>query len=428
MNSKLSRRLFLRNSSIAAATFWIGSSAFGKGKSPNEKLNIGIIGTANRAGSNITGVKHENIVALCDIDDTFLTEASIHFPEAKKYNDFRKLLEQRDIDAVVISTADHTHAVATAAALQSGRHVYCEKPLTHTVEEARVISHLAKRNNKLATQMGTQIHAGDNYRRVVELIQTGAIGPVTECHVWCHKGRTAQLPVDQPPIPAHLHWDLWIGPEKPRPYHPSLHPKDWRAFWQFGGGALGDMGCHFIDLAFWALSLREPRTIEAEGPAPHPEITPEWLIVHWEFPQRGKLPPVKLHWYDSGKRPVLLTEMGVKGWSDGVMFVGDKGVLISDYGKHRLYPEDRFKGFVRPEPFIAKSIGHYEEWIQGCKTGSPTTCNFDYGAALTETVLLGNVAFRVGGKLEWDASRLRVKNNRDAERFIKKQYRAGWTI
>ncbi|MBA4147456.1 MAG: Gfo/Idh/MocA family oxidoreductase [Verrucomicrobia bacterium] len=428
MNPKISRRIFLRNSSIAAATFWIGSSAFGKGKSPNDKLNIGIIGTANRAGSNISGVKHQNIVALCDVDDNYLAAASARFPEAKKYNDFRKLLEQKDIDAVVISTTDHTHAVATAAGLKSGRHVYCEKPLTHTVEEARAISQLTARNKKLATQMGTQMHATENYRRVVELVQKDAIGPVTECHVWCHKSRTAPVPTEYPPVPAHLHWDLWIGPVKSRPYHPIFHPKEWRVFWQFGNATLGDMGCHYLDLVFWALKLRTPTSIEAEGPAPHPEAVPEWLIAHWDFPKRGKLPPVKLHWYDSGKRPALLDEMGIKGWLDGVMFVGEKGVLIADYTKHVLYPENKFEGFVAPAPFIPKSIGHYEEWIQACKTGSPTSCNFDYGAALTETVLLGLVAFRSGGKLEWDASKLRVKNNRDAEKFIQKQYRAGWTI
>ncbi len=428
MNPNISRRQFIRNSSIAAATFWIGSSAFGKGKSPNDKLNIGIIGTANRAGSNISGVQHENIVALCDIDDNYLAEAASKFPQARTYNDFRKLLEQKDIDAVVISTPDHTHAVATAAGLKSGRHVYCEKPLTHTVEEARIISHLAAKNRRLATQMGTQIHASDNYRRVVEIIQAGGIGPVTECHVWCHKARTAVVPLTSPPVPAHIHWDLWLGPVKPRPYHPSIHPKDWRGFWDFGGGSLGDMGCHFIDLPFWALELRAPEIIWAEGPTPHPEVTPEWLIVHWEFKKRGKLPPVKLHWYDSGKRPALLAEMNIKGWSDGVMFVGEKGILVSDYAKHRLYPEEKFNEFVPPAPSIPQSIGHYEEWIQACKTGSKTSCNFSYGAALTETVLLGNVAYRTGAKLEWDSKHLFVKNNREAEKFLSKRYRTGWKV
>jgi predicted dehydrogenase len=437
MNQHISRRKFLQNSSIAAATFWIGSNAFGKGKSPNELLNIGIIGTANRAGSNIAGVKHQNIVAICDIDDIFLEAAGQKFPQAKKHNDFRKLLEQKDIDGVVISTADHTHAIASIMAMQAGKHVYCEKPISHNVREARMVAKAAKKYKRI-TQLGTQIHATNNYRRVVELIQTGAVGKVTEVHVWCSKSKPGELPTGNPPVPPHVHWDLWLGPAPHHEYNPAYHPKNWRVFWAFGGGCLGDMGCHYMDLPFWALNLKAPVTIEAEGPAVHSVVTPAWLIVHYEYAKRGDQPPVKVHWYDGGKRPALASEIkrsrttdeekDMKGPANGVLFVGDKGMLWADYSEYKLLPEDKFQGFKAPAPFIPDSVGHHEEWIQACKTGSPTTCNFEYGGALSEAILLGNVAYRTGKKLEWDAEKMKVKNTKDAKQYLEREYRKGWEI
>jgi predicted dehydrogenase len=427
----VTRRQFLRTSALTAGGLWLSGcqTRTPRELSANEKLNIGIIGTADRARANISGVEHENIVALCDIDDTFLAAASKMFPRAKTYDDFRKLLEQQDIDAVVVSTADHTHAVATAAALHLGKHVYCEKPLTHTVYETRTITKLAAKNNKLATQMGTQIHAGDNYRRVVELVQAGAIGPVKECHVWCEKSlANSERPRQTPPIPAGLHWDLWLGPAPERPYHPDYLPRTWRHWWDFGEGILGDMACHYVDLAFWALKLRYPATIEAQGPPIHPETTPAWLIVRYEFPGRMDLPPVELTWYDGGKRPALVEQGKTPNWRNGVLFVGERGMLIADYDRHKLLPEGQFAGFVPPTPSIAKSIGHHEEWLQACKTGSPTTCNFGYAGTLTETVLLGNVAYRTGQKLEWDAPLLKATNSREAENFIRTEYRKGWEL
>lgn len=429
MKNQFSRRAFLQRTSLAAAGFWIGAgSAFGKGRSPNDKLNIGIIGTANRAKSNIAGVEHENIVALCDVDEIFLAAAKERFPQAKAYADFRKLLEQSDIDAVVISTPDHTHAPATAMALRAGQHVYCEKPLTHSVHEARSIARLAATHRKLATQMGTQIHAGANYRRAVELVQSGAIGRVTECHVWCDRTWSGgDRPAEQPPVPESLHWDLWLGPAPSRPYHPEYHPKNWRRWWDFGGGTLGDMACHYMDLAFWALKLQHPTTIETQGPEIKTETTPGWLIVNYQFPQRGAK-PLRLSWYDGGKRPELVTQGKVPDWRNGVLFVGDQGMLLADYGKHKLLPEEKFAGFQPPKPFIPDSVGHHEEWIRACKTGSPTTCNFAYGSLLTESVLLGNVAFRTGHQLEWDGPKLRVKNSPQAMNYIEKEYRKGWTL
>ncbi len=431
MKSLQTRRQFLTHTTAAGLTLWLGSRRlFAQGESPNDKLNIGIIGTANRASSNIDGVKGENIVAVCDIDDNYLAKIQQKFPGARPYSDYRKLLEQPGLDAVVVSTADHVHAFATVAALNRGLHVYCEKPLTHSVFEARTVAAAAKKSGK-ATQMGTQIHAGGNYRRVVELVQSGAIGPVRECHVWVGKGwGGGERPKETPEVPANLHWDLWLGPAPERPYHPTYLPANWRRWWDFGNGTLGDMGCHYIDLPFWALKLRHPTTVAAEGPPVHEETCPLHAIVHYEFPARDEQPPVKLSWYDGGQLPTALLEehqlTDKKG--GGVLFIGDKGVLFADYDHHKLLPADKFTNFQAPARTIPDSIGHYAEWIKACKTGSPTTCNFDYSGALTETVLLGNVAYRSGKKLEWDAENLRVTNEPDANRFIRREYRAGWTL
>ena len=387
-----------------------------------------MVGTSNQAGWNLSQVSSQNIVALCDVDDKFLDAAAQKYPNAKKYNDFRQLLDQKGVDAVVIATPDHTHAVATVAALKSGRHVYCEKPLTHTVSECRIVRETA-RKQKRVTQMGTQIHAGNNYRRVVELIQNGAIGTVREVHTWAgaiYGGK--QRPRDTPPVPSNLHYDLWLGPVEERPYSPQYLPFQWRNWWAFGGGALADFGCHHMDLAHWALDLRTPLTIEAEGPPLDPECPPTWLIVHYEYPARGSKPPVKLTWYHGGKRPPLFAEGKLPKWGDGNLFIGEKGMLLAGYDKHVLLPEQDFADFKRPEPFIKNSIGHHKEWIEACKNGGTTTCNFDYSGALTETVLLGNAAFRTGKKLEWDPVRLKAKNCPEADQFIQHHYRKGWKI
>jgi len=425
----VTRRDFLRNTGIATAGLRLGVlNGFGRGDSPNNKLNIGIIGAANRAQANIAGVAGQNIVAVCDIDDNYLAAVAQRFPQARAYHDFRELLEQRNIDAVVISTADHTHAVATMAALKAGKHVYCEKPLSHTVYEARVVAQTAAKYG-LATQMGTQIHAGNNYRRVVELVRSGVIGPVSECHVWCEKSWSGgERPIEMPPVPPSLSWDLWLGPAPRRPYHPDYLPKNWRRWWDFGNGTLGDMGCHYLDLVHWALQLRHPLTIEAHGPPVHPETTPAWLVVQYEHGSRGALPPVRVTWYDGGRRPALLDEGRIPNWKNGVLFIGEQGRLLADYEHHRLLPESQFSGFVPPPPCIPASVGHYHEWIQACKTGSPTTCNFDYAGALSEVVLLGNVAYRTGRKIEWDGDALRARNCSEALNYVHREYRKGWAI
>ena len=425
----VSRRAFLRTSLLTTGGFWIATQAgFARKYSANEKLNLGVVGTINRAGANLNALSGENIAAVCDIEDKLLAAAQARFPKAKTYADFRQMLDRRNLDAVVVSTPDHTHAVATMAALKSGRHVYCEKPLAHDVFEVRAVTEAA-RKRKLATQMGTQIHAGANYRRVVELIETGAIGAVTEVHVWCErvwsgKGR----PAETPPVPEGLHWDLWLGPAPQRPYAPGYHPKEWRRWWDFGGGTLGDMGCHFIDLPFWALKLHAPTSIEAEGPPVQPETTPAWLIVRYEFPARGPLPPVQLTWYNSGKLPELVREGKAPDWPAGVLFVGAKGMLQANYDRRLLLPEKDFAGFEPPVPYIPDSIGHHKEWVAACKGGAPALCDFSYGGPLAETVLLGNVAYRCGRKLEWNATACRVTNTREADPFIRRPYRKGWKL
>jgi predicted dehydrogenase len=422
-DNRLSRRQFLkRSAAIAAGTSLFGGISFGK-ISPNEKLNLGVIGTANRAAEDIKGVRGENIVALCDVDSILLDAAQQKFPNAKRYTDFRKMLEQKDIDAVVVATPDHFHAVATVAALKSGRPVYCEKPLTHTISEARIVAATARKTG-LATQMGNQIHATKHYRRVVELVKSGAIGPVREVHCWVgYPWETLPKPAGEP-VPATLDYEQWLGPVDYRPYSKEYVPFKWRRWWAFGGGTLSDFCCHLTDLAFWALDLKAPLTIEAEGPPVDAECAPPWLIVRYEYAARGDAPPVKLTWYSGAKRPPI----ELPKWGNGVLFVGDKGMLLTDYEKNVLLPEKDFAGFVAPEPFIPDSLGHHAEWIHACKTKSPTTCNFQYGAMLTEAGLLGNVAYRTGKKIEWDAAAMRAKNCPEADQYIQHHYRSGWSI
>lgn len=428
--SNRTRREFMGASLAAGASVLLsaGAQSATRVRGANDRLNLGIVGVAGRGGDNLAGVESQNIVALCDIDDNNLNAAKARFPQAGTYNDFRKMLERTDLDGVVVSTPDHCHAVVTSMALQTGRHVYCEKPLTHTVWEARRITELA-RKHKRVTQMGTQIHAENNYRRVVEVIRSKAIGEVREVHVWADRvWAGATLPTDMPPVPPNIHWDEWIGPAKMRPYNPVYLPANWRGWWAFGNGTLGDMACHHMDLPFWALDLRHPTRVTAEGPAVDAEATPAWLIVRYEYGARPGLPPVKLTWYNGGKRPPHFAEGKLPAWGDGTLFVGDKGMLLADYGRYVLLPEKDFSGFVPPAPTIPNSIGHHMEWIEACKTGGTTTCNFDYAGALTEAVLLGCVAYRSGEALDWDAHALRCRNSARANALLRTSYRAGWKV
>jgi len=403
---------------------------------PSDKLNIACVGVGGRGHTLLKefGVGAENIVALCDVDDTYAAPAFARFPSARRYRDFRRMLNQeaKHIDAVVVATTDHTHVPVTVMAMKMGKHVYCEKPFGHNIREVRVATELA-RKSRLATQLGNGAHSGYNYRSMVAMIKAGTIGTVREVHAWCDQAwAPGDRPLHRPPVPKDLDWDLWLGPAPVRPYHPTYHPKGWRSWWDFGNGRLGDMGCHMIDLPFSALDLKYPLTVEAKSSKPaHKESAPPWLISKWTFPARGDLPPVEITWYDGNKRPVLQKEHNMPDFKEGVLFVGSNGMLIADYGRFKLYPEDKFAGVRRP-PLPAgpprATTGHVAEWVDACKTGGPTGCHFGYSGPLTETVLLGTVAYRAGQKLEWDAENLKVTNFPEANQYIRRAYREGWTL
>lgn len=433
MSARHTRRAVLKAAAAAGAA-WYTSACSQTRRPPSDKLNLAVIGTGNRGYYNLGELASENcpvnIVALCDVDDNYLATAVKFFPGVKTYSDYRVMLGQRDIDAVLVATPDHVHAWATLAALRAGKHVYCEKPLAHSIEEARLVTDTA-RQLKLVTQLGTQIHAGEHYRRVVELVRSGAIGNVGEVHVFVDTNWSTTQPPHPGTPPPNLHFDLWLGPVPPRPYSPDYLPAVWRRWWAFGEGTLGDMGCHYMDLPKWALEMGTPVRIQAEGPPVHPEFCPAWTIVHYEFAARAQRPPVKLTWYDGGKRPDdLLEELKLTHWHHGVLFVGQNGYLIADYERHKLLPEEKFKDFVPPPPSIPPSPGHHREWVQACLDNNPVApqCNFAYGGPLTETILLGCVAYRAGKLIEWDTAKMSATNAPEAEQFIRLRYREGWRL
>ena len=430
MINHLTRREFIRQAALASTGVSVAvSGSFAGAGSPNEKLNIALVGSGGRGASNLNGVKHENIVALCDVDRQRAADTFNKYPDVAKFADYRKMLDQMEdrIDAVVVSAPNHIHVPASVMAMRMGKHCYCEKPLAHSVYEARLAARVAA-EEKVATQMGTQIHAGDNYRRVVELVRSGVVGPVSQCYVWLPTGNGGfQRPKDTPPVPQHLDWDLFLGPAPYRPYNPVYVPHDWHYWWDFGAGRLGNFGCHYMDLPFWALDLRHPISVEASGPPVLPESTPTTLTVSYQFPPRGDRPAVELIWRH-GDPPEILGSKGITKWTSGILFVGSEGFILADYNKRLLWPEDKFADIKPPEPTIPESVGHHQEWINACKTGSPTTCNFDYSGALTETVLLGNVAYRLGRKIGWDAEKLSAPDCPEAGQYIQREYRKGWTL
>ncbi len=357
-------------------------------------------------------------MALCDVDQTRAAPVRKRFPQARFYEDYRRLIEQKDIQAVLIATPDHHHACAAVGAMRSGKHVYCEKPLAHSVHEVRLMVETAARN-KVVTQMGTQIHAGSNYRRVVEIIKAGVLGQVRRVQVWCERRPDPMFRAKESKPPESLNYDLWVGPAPLRTYPPyrfgsnGIH-FDWRWWWDFGGGVLADMACHFMDLPHWALNLRQPTTIAAQGKVTYQgdNQMPDLLQVDYEYPARGEQPPVHLTWYHGVPGPDLSGKVRYAGFTSGVLFEGEKGNLLANYGSYRLLPEDRFKGFQPPRPTIPDSVGHHREWLNAIRNGGATTCNFEYSGALAETVLLGNVAYRAGGgKLQYDAKTGRVTGN-----------------
>jgi predicted dehydrogenase len=422
----------LYSSSLVTGGLLFSAPCIVRGRSLNEKLNIGMIGVNGKGVENIKGVSGENIVALCDVDGQSLDKAAAQHPKARTYRDFRRMLEEKDLDAVVVTIPDHCHAAASMAAIKSGRHFYCEKPLTHSVFEARQLT-LAAREHKVATQMGNGGHSSDALREAVEWVQAGVVGAVREVHCWSNRPIWPQgitRPMETPPVPKHIDWDLWIGPAPMRPYHPAYHPFKWRGWWDFGTGALGDMGCHIIDAAFWALDLGAPSAVEADSSGVNEETAPKWSIVRYQFPARGARPAIKLTWHDGGKLPPAeLTELPSeqKLSDNGTLFIGDKGKLLFERGKPlRVIPE--LKDFRPPPKVIPRSIGHYAEWIAACKGGPAAGSNFNYAGPLAEMVLLGNVALRAGRRIEWDAEKLQVRNAPEAARFIRREYRPGWML
>ena len=441
MSNRLNRREMLRNSALTGVGLLLsGRGAGADDTSANERLNVAVIGCGGRGGSNLSAVAaSENIVALCDVDERRAGGAFRTFPKAKKYNDYRKMLDQmhNQIDAVVVSTPDHVHAPASMMAMKLGKHVYCEKPLVHSVYEARMVAETAAKQ-KVATQMGTQAHCSEGYRRSVEAIQSGAIGPVREVH--CFTDRPAgwwpqgiARPKETPPVPPHLDWDLWLGPAPHRPYHPCYVPHDWRGWWDFGTGAMGDMACHICNVVFWALKLAAPTTAEAKFPQDEvdtlSETYPTWCIITYEFPARGEMPPVKLVWYDGKKKPPAEVAEGIDLGSNGSFFIGDQGkAIVPIGGAPQLFPKEKFADYEPPEPWLPRRSEIHEDWIKACKTGEPAGCHFGYSAPMTGALLVGNVALRLRRKIEYDAATLTVKDCPEADRHIKREYRPGWQL
>jgi len=444
-----SRRAFLARAGLAtAAGVLIVPSRVVRGgeASPNNKLNIAGVGIGGQGAWDLQEVSSENIVALCDVDSNYAAKTFAAYPNAKRYKDFRQMLDrEKSIDAVVVATPDHTHAIVSLTAIRHGKHVYCEKPLTRTVKEARLVAQAA-RDAKVATQMGNQGMAFEGNRLINEWLWDGAIGAVREVHAWSdrptHRGKMPlwwpqgiERPKDTPPVPDSLDWDLWLGPAPYRPYHPAYAPFRWRGWWDFGSGGLGDMGIHNLAPVFSALKLGAPASIQATSTPVFPETVPLASIVRYEFPARGEMPAVKLFWYDGGLLPEPPEELETNREldpEDGVIFVGDKGKMIVTGwgGEHpRLLPESLHRDYKRPPKTLPRSIGHHKEWLAACKGGPAPRSNFDFAGPLTEAVLLGSVCIRNGGaKLLWDAERIEFKNDPDATRLLHYEYRSGWSI
>ena len=431
----ISRREFLGGAVAGVAAFTIVPRRVlgGTGNTPpSEKLNIACIGIGGMGASDSEQVGTETIVALCDVDWKHGEGAFKRYPNAKKYKDFRKMLEEeKSIEAVTVSTPDNTHAVAAVMAIKMGKHVYCQKPLARDLYEVRRMTEAA-REHKVMTQMGTQLHAEGYLRQLVEMIKTGVIGKVRRVDIWSNKNWGGGVrPTDTPPIPETLDWDLWLGPAPYRPYNPIYLPGNWRRWWDFGTGTLGDMGCHIIDPAWWALDLKYPTSIEATPGPFNDETYPEKTVVKWEFPARGDLPPVVMTWYDGANNPPRPKELEKERSlpDQGGLYYGDEGVILAPHGGGaRLIPESRMKGFKVPEQLFERGIDHWQEWIRACKGGPKGLSNFDYAGPLTETILLGNVAAKAGARLEWDGEKLKVTNPSGANEHLKRKYRSGWTL
>jgi predicted dehydrogenase len=454
-SSGLSRRELVGVAAAAAAFTFVPKRVLGgTGQdSASNKLNIAGIGVGGQGGGNINALSSENIVALCDVDEKRAAGTFNKFPDARRYKDFRRMLdkEHKNIDAVMIATPDHCHAPAALMAMKMGKHVYCEKPMAHTIYEARRMTEVA-REMKVVTQMGQGGHAGEGLRLTYEFIHDGAIGPVREVHVWSDRPGTPERPwwpqgIERPtevvPVPDGLDWDLWLGPARWRPYakfsngrggEATYCPFNWRGWWDFGCGAMGDMAVHNADPAFFCLDLDAPTAVEAQTSGSNDETLPKWSIITYEFPAKGNRPAVKMVWYDGAKMPPRPPELeeGRKLEDNGILFVGDKGKMVCGgwSGPPRLIPESRMKEYKKPEKTLPRSPGHHKEWIDACKAGKPemAMAGFWYSGPFTESLLVGNLAVRLGRRVEWDSKMMRSPNCPEADNYVTKFYRAGFDL
>src|SRR5436309_2642650 len=431
----LTRRQFLKRSVIATTALAMPFIARRNVLGANGRLNIAGIGVGGKGASDVANVDNENIYALCDVDEDNAAASFQKYAQAKRFKDFRVMLEKEGthIDAVTVSTPDHMHAPAALMAMKMGKHVYCQKPLTHTVYEARLMAETA-RQHKVATQMGNQGHCNSQTRRLVELIQSGVLGKVRAIHVWTDRPSNwwpqgIERPRETPPVPPTLDLDLWLGVAPWRPYNPAYVPFKWRGFWEFGTGALGDMACHCMDLAFFSLTLAAPSTIEAHSSALNEETAPVWSIIVYEFPGEGARPPLTMTWYDGGKKPSPELVKDTELSSNGIILIGDKDTLyVPNYwGAGKFLSDAKVEDFKdipktlpRPPDF---ERNHHQEWLDACKGGPQALSNFDYAGPMTEAVLLGNVALRAGKKILWDSQALKVTDAPEAERHLRTEYR-----
>lgn len=443
MSHKGTRREFLRQSSALAAASWVGSSTQGwtQERSANEEIRYACIGVDGKGSSDRDDAgRHGHVVALCDIDEERLDKASSRFPQAKTYVDYRKMLDEigNQIDAVTVSTPDHSHAPAAIRAMTLGKHCFCQNPLAYTVMETRKMRDLSQEKN-LCTQMGNQGTAGSGLRRAVEIIRQGQIGAVKEVHVWTNRPIWAQgggRPREDVPCPKHIHWDLFLGPAAERPYSPVYLPFDWRGWIDFGTGALGDMACHTMNMAVMALNLFDPISVE---PFPdsdwlgesRTEMYPNNSTIKFEFGQRGNLSPCTLYWYDGGNLPPQSLLVGEHMNASGSLVIGDAGRIFSSSDYHDdfvILPRENFKELKKPE--IVASPGHFTEFAHAIKQNKPefAMSNFSYAGRLTETVLLGNVALRAGKRIEWDAEKMKVSNDSSANQYVTREYRKGFEV
>jgi predicted dehydrogenase len=452
------RRTFLASAAAVTAGFTMVPRHVLGGQgvtAPSNKLNIACVGVGGMGKTNIKNCADENIVALCDVDFALSEPVFALYPDARRYKDYRVMLdEQKDIDAVIVATPDHTHAVIAMAAMERKKHVYVQKPLTHSVYEARLLTEAARKHG-VATQMGNQGHSGEGARLLCEWVWDGAIGKIREAHAWTNRpvwpqGIEVARPTETPEVPAGLDWDLWIGPAPSRPYHPTYHPAKWRAWWDFGTGSLGDMGCHIIDPLFWALKLKYPISVEAniskywqaffEETTPKNETYPRSTIVRFKFPARDKMPEVDVTWWDGGlmpPRPKGLEPGRRMGNEDGgILLIGEKGTIMAGcYGESpRLVPESAMKRYKKRPPRTLERIpegpdGHEKDWIRACKGGKPASSNFEYSGPLSETVLMGNLAVRFPDReLRWNGEAMEITNDADANAYVRRQYREGWHL